>query len=86
MNKVTEKVSKKLRKIAKRIDVMIKNACGERVGFMLIVYTPERASYISSIDREDNIKQMKYLIELWEKGLPDVKAHEVVDRAAGEGE
>jgi len=77
MSNVTIKISKKIKSIAKRIDMLIKNACGERVGFMLIVYTPERASYVSSIDREDNIKQMKHLLELWEKEMPDVKAHEV---------
>jgi len=77
MSNVTIRISKKLTAIAKRIDILIKNACGERVGFMLIIYTPERASYISSIDRADNIKQMKKLIELWDKGQPDIKAHEV---------
>ena len=75
--KVTTRVSEKLKSIAKRIDTLIKNAAGERVGFMLIVYTPERASYISSIARKENIKQMKAIIELWESGEPDVKAHEV---------
>lgn len=77
MSNITIRVSKKIKAIAKRLDTLIKNAAGERVGFMLIVYTPERASYVSSIDRADNIKQMKTLIELWEKGQPDVKAHEV---------
>ena len=77
MSNVTIRVSKKLKAIAKRLDTLIKNAAGERIGFMLIIYTPERASYVSSIDRIDNIKQMKALIELWESGQPDVKAHEV---------
>ena len=77
MSNVTIRISKKIKAIAKRLDTLIKNAAGERVGFTLIIYTPERASYISSVSREDNIKQLKYLIELWEKGQPDVKAHEV---------
>lgn len=77
MNKVTVRVSKKLKGIAKRIDTLIKNACGERIGFTLIIYTPERASYISSVSREDNIKQLQYLLDTWKEGEPDVKAHEV---------
>ena len=77
MNKVTTRVSKKLNNIAKRIDTLIKNACGERVGFTLIVYTPERASYISSVSREDNVKQLEYLLKTWKEGEPDTKAHEV---------
>ena len=77
MSNVTIKISKKIKAIAKRLDTLIKNAAGERVGFTLIIYTPERASYISSVSREDNIKQLKYLIELWEKGQPDIEAHEV---------
>jgi len=77
MSNVTIRVSKKIKAIAKRLDTLIKNAAGERVGFTLIVYTPERASYISSVSREDNIKQLKYLIELWEKGQPDIEAHKV---------
>lgn len=76
MNKITKRISKRLQKIAKRIDKMIEHVAGERIGFMLVVYTPERASYISSIDREDNIKQMKLMLELWEKETPDVPAHE----------
>ena len=77
MHKTTIRISKKIKSIAKRLDMIIKNIAGERVGFMLIVYTPEQASYISSIDRADNIKQMKALIERWESGQPDVKAHEI---------
>ena len=77
MNKVTDKISKKIKKIAKRIDVLIKNACGERVGFTLIIYTPDNASYVSSVTREDNMKQLKHLLKSWEEGKPDVKAHEI---------
>ena len=85
MNKITIRISKKINSIAKRIDTLIKNACGERIGFMLIVYTPERASYISSIERKENIKQMKAIIELWESGEPDVKAHEVKEDGSCNG-
>ena len=77
MHKVTIRISNKIKGIAKRLDTLIKNACGERVGFTLIVYTPERASYISSVSREDNIKQLEYLLKTWKEGEPDVKANEV---------
>jgi len=75
-NNATINLSKELNNIAKKLDSMIENASGERVGFTLIVYTPERASYIGSVERKYAIEQMEHLIELWKSEMPDIPAHD----------
>ena len=77
MSNSTIELSKNLKKIAKDLDDAIEDAAGERVGFTLIVYTEDRASYVSTINREDSIREMKNLIEFWGKEMPDILAHEI---------
>ena len=77
MDKATIKLSKELKDIAKLLDARITEAAGERMAFTLIVYAEGRASYVGNCDRADAIKEMKYLISLWEQDMPDVKAHDV---------
>ena len=71
------KLSKELSKIANNLDKEIKEAAGERIAFTLIVFTTGRASYISSCDRKDSIREIKHLLELWDNDMPDAKAHDV---------
>ena len=73
----TTKLSQHMQTIAAALDESIAIAAGEKIGFTLIVYTPERASYVSNVDRKDAIEQMKHLINLWESDMPDIKAHEI---------
>jgi hypothetical protein len=76
MKESTIKLSAALQDIAGALDEVIEETAGERIGFCLIVFTEERASYISSVDRKIVTEQLKYLLELWEGGMPDVPAHE----------
>jgi len=74
----TIKLSQNLSKIAKQLDKIIEHYAGERIGFSLLVFTEGRASYIGNWDRKESIKQLRTLLDLWEKGMPDIKAHEVM--------
>jgi hypothetical protein len=41
------------------------------------VFTEQRASYISTVKREDSVREIKALLDDWANGLPDIPAHEV---------
>lgn len=71
------KVSRELRELCNTVDDRLRQIAGERVGFSLIVYTAPRASYMSSVEREQAVKAIKELLDYWESGGPDVPAHEV---------
>lgn len=73
----TIQLSKDIKEIAQKLDKLIAQSAGERVGFTLIVYTDGRASYVSNVDRETAIAEIKYLLSLWEQDMPDIPAHEV---------
>ena len=77
MNEGTLRLSKALPDIAAELDQRIEDLAGERRAFTLLVFTEGRASYISSCERQESVREMKKLLELWEQGMPDVKAHEV---------
>jgi hypothetical protein len=72
----TLKLSHDLRDIASKLDKMIETSAGERVAFTLLVFTEGRASYISSASREDSVREINYLLELWDAGMPDIPAHD----------
>lgn len=78
MNAATIALSQNLQSVAKAVDEFIEVAAGERIGFTLIVFTEGRASYISTVDRSDSVREIKHLLEIWEQGMPDIPAHEVV--------
>ena len=59
-----------------RLDKDIERAAGERVGFTLLVFTEGRASYISTVQRDVSVQEIKRLLGIWEQGMPDVPAHE----------
>lgn len=77
MKASTIKVSQRLQTIGKALDEVITEVAGERVAFTLLVFTEGRASYLSTASREDSVREIKNLLELWEAGMPDVPAHEV---------
>lgn len=70
-------LSKKLQAIAQGLDEVIEEAAGERVGFTLIVFTEGRASYISTVKRDESVREIKNLLQLWGEGMPDIPAHEI---------
>ncbi len=76
MNAGAIRLSKRLQAIARALDEAIKDAAGERVAFTLLVYTPGRASYISTANRDESVREIKHLLSLWEQGMPDVPAHD----------
>lgn len=77
MNEATINLSRQLQAIAGELDERISNAAGERTGFTLIIFTEGRASYISTIDREASVREIKHLLSLWDQDMPDVPAHDV---------
>lgn len=76
MNAVV-RVSEQLKDIAQRLDADLTQAAGERVAFALVVYTGNRASYISTASRDESREALRHLLAHWDAGMPDVPAHEV---------
>ena len=62
--------------LARALPKDIERAAGERVGFTLLVFTEGRASYISTVQRDFSVQEIKRLLGIWEQGMPDVPAHE----------
>lgn len=77
MSKPAIAVSQQLQALARKLDEDIEKIAGQRVGFSLFVYTPERMNYISSIDRAEAIAVLENVLEGWKQGMPDVPAHKV---------
>ena len=78
MNAATLALSRELQGIAKNLSAAIDGAAGTHLAFTLIVYTEGRASYISNVaDRQDSIREMRRLLDIWEHGMPDIPAHNV---------
>ncbi len=73
-------VSKNLQHLARLISGQLKNMTGERLGFSLVVFNNEpgeRVNYVSNCDRADVAAALRELLEHWEKGMPDIPAHQV---------
>lgn len=77
MKQSTIALSQGLQQIARDLDKAIETAAGERVAFTLLVFTEGRASYISTAAREDSVREIRNLLDLWAAGQPDVPAHKV---------
>lgn len=77
MKDSTIKVSVAMPAIAEALENIIESIAGERVGFTLLVFTEERASYISNVPRADSVREIKGLLADWEAGAPDIPAHKV---------
>ena len=71
-------LSRDLRGIAADLSKRIEKSAGEPVAFTLLVFTEGRASYISSASREDSVREIKHLLDLWGHDMPDIPAHEYV--------
>ncbi len=71
-------VSLELQTIAQEIDARLAGIAGRRVGFSLVVYTDGRLQYVSnSTDRAEIASVLRALLAGWDKGMPDVPAHEI---------
>ncbi len=77
MKNQADELSRNLKAIAQALDEAIEEIAGERVGFTLIVFTDPRGSYISTVNREDSVREIKKLLDYWGEGLPDIPAHKV---------
>lgn len=77
MKQSTIEISRNLQDIAKDLDKAIEAAAGERIGFTLVVFTEGRASYISTVKRDESVREIKNLLHCWGEGLPDIPAHEI---------
>ncbi len=71
------KLSKSLKQIADNLEKDILEKSGEKLGFTLMVFTEDRAQYISNVDRQVSVEQIKNMLDYWEKGMPDVPAHDI---------
>lgn len=61
------------------IDDSIMQIVGDKRGFCLVVFNLEDKGYSqygSNCDRDEVMRALKGLIELWEQGIPDIPAHE----------
>ena len=77
---VDRKISNELNTLAETVDALLQEIAGEPVGFSLLVYPKHiesRVSYIGNCDREESTEALKQLLGYWDKGMPDIKAHEV---------
>lgn len=71
------KLSKSLKQIADNLDKDIQEKSGEKLAFTLMVFTEGRAQYISNVDRQTSVEQIKQMLDYWEDGMPDIPAHEI---------
>lgn len=62
--------------IARTVQVMIKEACGEDIAFTLLVFTEPQANYVSSAPRDVSIAQLRRVLNIQESGEQEVPAHE----------
>lgn len=72
------KVSQLGQNIAQGLDEALENLCGERMGFVLMVFPFDRegqCNYMANIDRADGVREIKTLLERWETGQPDIPLH-----------
>lgn len=77
MKESTLRVSRHLQAIAQGLSEILEEISGEKLGFTLLVFTEQRAQYVSNCKREESVAEIKHLLELWDKGQPDIPAHEV---------
>ena len=74
------KISESLRGVADGLDEALEEIAGQKMQFSLIVFQTEpdsRMNYISNCQRDDVVAAMKSLLDGWEQGMPDIKAHEL---------
>lgn len=77
MKESTIKISQNAQGLAKGVHDALEELAGEPMGFLMLVFTEGRATYLSNVDRKVSVREMKHLLDLWEKGMPDIPAHEV---------
>ncbi|MGY5853600.1 MAG: hypothetical protein RTU92_08560 [Candidatus Thorarchaeota archaeon] len=74
------KISKEMQSIAKYVSRKLDKVAGKHMAFSLLVFNVEehsRMNYCSNCDREEVYSALKALLESWEQGMPDIKAHNV---------
>jgi hypothetical protein len=74
------RLSRALRRIARKVDKLLEQETGERVGFSLVVWGTfggdEMIQYVANADRPGCQKALEDLIASWRAGMPDVPYHE----------
>jgi len=73
----TVKISLALQRVCKKLDRELEQIAGQPVALSLFVWTPRRASYISTADRVEVMAVIDAMIAGWKKGMPDIPAHEI---------
>lgn len=73
------KISENLQLIFDGVDDCLRDIAGDNIGISLVVFNKEpgaRLNYISNCERKYVLAVFKSLVKGWEKGMPDIPAHE----------
>lgn len=72
-------VSKELQRVAQYLDGELLRITGNRQPFVLVVFTPRRANYVSNGPREEVRADLKKLVDYWEEvyDTPDIPSHKL---------
>lgn len=79
------KLSVALQEISHILEVLLEQAAGERISFVLILNADNVSQYVSNCKREDGVKLIEHLLERWRKGRADIPAHYNPDLKGGQG-
>lgn len=71
----SQKLSIALQEIANILDVLLEQAAGERVSFVLIMQADHIAQYVSNASRKDGTELIEALLARWKLGRADIPAH-----------
>jgi hypothetical protein len=72
-------VSRMMNSLATRIQKQLRRATGQDLAFSLVVFAPSDktlTSYISNAPRKEVQQALRQLLDYWDEGGPDVKAHD----------
>lgn len=69
------RLSLELQEIAAAIDIMLTQAVGETIAWVLVCQTDGVAQYVSNAERADGAALIESLLERWKAGRADIPAH-----------
>ena len=70
-------VSRARQEIARDLDDKLTALTGKKQAFTLFVWTEGRAGYVANADRAEVRAAVTKLFDHWDKGMPDIPAHEI---------
>ena len=74
------KLSHALQRVSRKLDKMLEQETGSRVGFSLVIWgafgEDQMIQYTSNCHRDEVKKYMGDLLAAWGQGMPDIPYHE----------